>query len=406
MSEQSETVGTDADDASEAQRKSQRVRWMLGLVAIFVVAGLVYGLYWYFIARFAVGTQDAYVHGNRIALMPRIEGTVTAIAVDDTDFVTRGQTLVTLDGSDARLALNQAKADLAQTLREVQERYIDIEQQRSILAQGQATLRQAQRDFDRARALYKTRTVSKAFFQQAQAEAQTAAAGVQAARHQLEALMAQTQGIDPAHHPQVLSAAQQVRRAWLNLQRTTIVAPVGGHIAQRSVQVGQQVEPGMPLLAIVPLEQVWVEANFKETDMQRVRIGQPVTIRADFYGGDVTYKGEVRGLSAGTGSAFELLPPQNATGNWIKVVQRLPVRIALDAQQIEKHPLRIGLSLTATIDVRDASGPLLIDKASTRERYKTSVYHLDPAPVDAMIDMIVRDNLLPDSPAAALGNGR
>ncbi|MFD2192321.1 HlyD family efflux transporter periplasmic adaptor subunit [Pistricoccus aurantiacus] len=398
--------GSQTNTPAPTPRKIARRRWLLGLVAIVLLAGIAYGAYWFFIARFYVTTDDAYVHGNRISLMPRVQGMVTGIYVDDTDYVSQGQTLVILDDSDAQLALERAKANLAQTLRQVQERYVQLEQQKAVIDQREATSAQAERDFERARTLYAKRSVSQEYYQQAQTERRNTQAGLQAARHQLEALQAQTQGTDPAHHPQVIAAKQQLRRAWLDLQRTEIVAPIGGHIAKRSVQIGQQVSPGSPMLSIVPLEQVWVEANFKETELTRVRIGQPVSIHADFYGDEVEYHGKVQGLSAGTGSAFELLPPQNATGNWIKVVQRLPVRVTLDPKQLEKHPLRIGLSLTASVDVHDLEGPGLVNKVDSASRYATPVYRIDPAPVNAMIESIVTENLSPGLTSADTFHGQ
>lgn len=393
MSDSDNTAHETSSTAEQQHRKRLRIRWLLGLVVLFLVLGLAYGAYWFFIARFYIATEDAYVHGNRVAVMARVQGSVTRIAADDTDYVERGQSLLELDESDARVVLDQAKANLAQTVREVKTLYVQTRQQQAVIDQRQATSDQAQRDFARAEALYKRNSVSQERFQQARTQAQNAQAGLREARHQLESLQAQTQGTDPAHHPRVVAAAQRLRQAWLNLEYTTVQAPVSGHIAQRSVQLGQQVSPGKPLLSIVPLEQIWVEANFKETDLKRVRIGQPVEIHADFYGDDTTYDGTVVGLSAGTGSAFELLPPQNASGNWIKVVQRVPVRIALKPEQIETHPLRIGLSLTATIDTHDLGGLRLTRQPRIDTRYSTAIYDTNRTALDELIDTIVQRNI-------------
>lgn len=391
---------SDASQTEQAPRKRRlRTRWLIGLACLFVVVGAAYGAYWYFIARFSVATDDAYVHGNQVSLMPRVEGTVTRIDVDDTDYVARGQPVVHLDETDARVALEQAEANLAQTVRQVSQLYAQAEQQRAVIDQREATLTQAHRDYQRASQLYQKRSVSEERYQQAETDWLNAKANLKAARSALDSLQTQTRGTDPAHHPRVQAAAAEMRRAWLDLERTTVVAPVGGHVAKRSVQLGQQVSPGDPMMAIVPLDQVWVEANFKETDLTRVRIGQPVTVTADFYGSDVVYHGRVEALSAGTGSAFELLPPQNATGNWIKVVQRVPVRVRLDPDELAENPLRIGLSLTASIDVHDTSGASLTSHTPEGSRYQTRTYRYDNAALDKRIDTIIRRNL-GETPAA------
>jgi membrane fusion protein (multidrug efflux system) len=204
-----------------------------------------------------------------------------------------------------------------------------------------------------------------------------------------------------ADNPDVQAAATQVERAWLNVTRTSVRAPVTGYVAKRSVQLGQRIAPGSPLISIVPLERVWIDANFKEVQLKSMRIGQPVKVITDLYGGHVEYHGRVAGLGLGTGAAFALLPAQNATGNWIKVVQRVPVRITLDPRELVRYPLRIGLSTETKVDVHDTSGQQLAQSAPGKPVLATSAYDVDRSEIRASIARIIRDNTLEDSTAVA-----
>ncbi|KEZ78130.1 HlyD family efflux transporter periplasmic adaptor subunit [Salinisphaera hydrothermalis] len=388
----------DNDNASSkdsSQRKSGRRKWyLLGLAAIFIVAGAAYAVYYFTVAQFYAQTDDAYVKGNRIELTPQISGTVTSIAADDTDLVHAGDIVVRLDPTDARNSLDAAEARLAETVRSVHQLYAQVAEQQAIIDQRQSTLAQAKRDYERDRRLVRANGVTRQAFERSRATYHEDRAALSAARHKLTELKAQTDGTTVRDHPRVKQAESALRNAYLNLQRTKIPAPVTGHIAQREVQVGERVDPSKPMLSIVPSNQVWVDANFKETDLASMRIGQPVTVTSDFYGSNVTYHGHVAGISAGTGSAFELLPPQNATGNWIKIVRRVPVRIVLDNQHhaLDKYPLRLGLSMSVTVNLHNTSGPRLSREAPKEPRYRTEVYQHRLAGANQLIRRIVEAN--------------
>ena len=375
------------------RRMSPRRKWMLlGLAGVFLVIAVVYGAYWLLVLRYYASTEDAYVHGNKIMLTPQISGTVTSIEADNTDLVRAGQPVIKLDKSNERVALDHAEATLAQTVRHVRQLYDQEAEQRATVQIREAQLAQARRDYERNRHLMKVNGVSQQQYQHATTAMKTARSQLAAARQKLKALKAQTDGTSLRNHPLVKQAESELMKAYLNYQRTVIPAPVTGYVAQRQVQVGEKVDPSKPMLAIVPLNQVWVTANFKETDVQQMRIGQPVTLHADFYGSSVTYHGHVAGISPGTGSAFELLPPQNATGNWIKVVRRVPVRIALNPKQVKKHPLRLGLSMTAKVDLHNTSGPVLAKSPPPNPVYTTNVYRMRKSHAQALIRKILQAN--------------
>src|ERR1700761_6532185 len=365
-------MSTPQQPAANAQpaNNSKRKRMMALLVIVILIAAIAYGLYYFLVARFHEDTDDAYVSGNVVQITPQVTGTVIAVNADDTQVVKAGDPLVVLDPADARVALEQAEANLAQTVRQVRGLFADDNQY-----QAQVELRQA--DLSRARDAVKS-----------------AQAAVDAAQQQLASNRALTANTTIANHPNVLAAAAKVRDAYLNNARNNLPAPVTGYVAKRSVQVGQRVSPGTPLMAIVPLGGVWVDANFKEVQLKHMRIGQPVELTADVYGSSVVYHGKVVGFSAGTGSAFSLLPAQNATGNWIKVVQRLPVRIALAPKELEQHPLRIGLSMQADVSIKDDNGGQLGQAPNTV--YQTSVFEKYGDQADAEIARIIAENAGPN----------
>ncbi|MGL5728957.1 MAG: efflux RND transporter periplasmic adaptor subunit, partial [Plesiomonas sp.] len=312
-------------------KKTARKRAMLAVSALFILAAAAYFSYWYLELRHYQQTDDAYVAGNIIPINTQITGSVTAIFADDNDKVLAGQPLVTLDSTDATLALEQAKTQLAETVRNTHKLMLDVRQLQANVEARTVILSQAMSDLKRFSALGRSDAISQQDLQHAQNAVRQAQAELTAAQQQLNATQALVLNTPLATQPAVKHAVEGVKQAWINLQRTTIVSPSDGYVAKRSVQVGSYIDPGNPLMAVIPLQNVWVNANFKETQLQNMRIGQPVTLISDFYGENTVYHGTVQGLSAGTGSAFSLLPPQNATGNWIKVVQRLPVRIQLDA---------------------------------------------------------------------------
>jgi membrane fusion protein (multidrug efflux system) len=393
----------------------KRRRALTALAAVVIVAGGGWGIYEWLVASHYEDTDNAYVQGNVIQITPQIGGTVMAISADDTDFVKAGQPLVQLDPADAKVALEQAEAALAQAVRQVRTLYANngslaaqVTLRQSDIVKAQSDIAKAQDDLQRRRALSGNGAVSKeelnhAETQLANARSALAAAqaGVVAAREQLASNQSLTEGTSVAQHPSVLAAAAKVREAYLATQRVAMPAPVDGYVAKRTVQLGQRVAAGTPMMSIVPLNQLWVDANFKEVQLRNIRIDQPVKLRADVYGKKVEYTGKVAGLGVGTGSAFALLPAQNATGNWIKVVQRVPVRIALDPEQLKANPLRIGLSMDAEIDITQKGGKMLADAPRATAISQTQVYSQLDRGADAEVDRIVAANLGRGAPAAA-----
>jgi membrane fusion protein (multidrug efflux system) len=388
---------TNAATAAPAVNGSpnKRKKILLTLASFFLVVGVGFGLYWLLVGRYVEETENAYVQGNVVQITPQIAGTVSKIYVDDTDVVKPGQPLVDFDKADADVALAQAEAQLAQTVREVRTLYASQAQSSANVKLREAELARAQDDLARRKALSGTGAVSGEEIRHAELAVSTAQAAVVAAKEQLASGRALTEGTTVMQHPNVQRAAANVEQAMLMKERSTLYAPVGGEVAKRNVQVGQRVSPGAPVMAIVPLDQVWVDANFKEAQLRNMRVGQPVTLTADLYGSKVKYKGKVVGLGAGTGSAFALLPAQNATGNWIKVVQRLPVRIELDSRQLDDHPLRIGLSMTAEVDVHDQSGAQISKSAPNANAMTAALESMNPldAKAKARINAIISANL-------------
>ncbi|HEU0198293.1 MAG TPA: HlyD family efflux transporter periplasmic adaptor subunit [Nevskiaceae bacterium] len=391
MSEAS-TNAEAAEPSEPSTRQRHRKQWIIGIIVIFAIGLIGYGVYYFLYGQFHVTTEDAYVHGNLVQLTPQIPDTVVSIGADDTDLVHAGQPVVILDHSNQTIALETAKADLGRAVRKVLVLHQQADGERATIALRQATLEQRHRDYLRDKGLLAVHGVTVEQFQHAQTAYLGAQQELAHARHQLRALQAQIDAPSLRQVPQVALAIANLRMAWLNMRRTTIPAPVTGYVAQRSVQVGKRVTVGEPLLTIVPLHDLWVEANFKETQLTDVRIGQPATVTADLYGGSVTYHGKVVGISAGTGAAFELLPPQNATGNWIKVMRRVPVRISLNPKDLEKHPLRIGLSLSVDVDIKDSNGPALAQLPPSRPVYETKVYDVPQPQFETLVSKIIKDS--------------
>ncbi len=370
----------------------RRTQLLIRLAALLLLASLAYTAWWALVARYHEHTDNAYVSGNLVQITPQTSGTVLAIQADDTDYVTAGQPLVLLDPADARVALEQAEADLAQQVRLARNLFASRAAAAAQLAVRQAELTRAEADLAR-RQQAAGGAVAQEELAHAQSAVLTARAAQASAKEQLSASEAQTEGTTPAEHPAVQRAAAKVREAHLAMTRAMLPAPVSGYVAKRSVQVGQRIQPGAPLMAIVPLTGLWVEANFKESQLARMRIGQPVTLRADVYGSQVEYHGKVLGLGAGTGGVFSLLPAQNATGNWIKVVQRVPVRVSLDAAELVAHPLRVGLSMLAEVDLHDQSGPVLGTTPRQAPALQTTVFGAKDQQAEQRIARIIAANL-------------
>jgi membrane fusion protein (multidrug efflux system) len=360
------------------------------LVGATIAAGAAWGAYYASFGRFHQSTDDAYVSGNLVQLTPQVTGTVVAVNADDTQIVKAGDPIVKLDPADTAIALQNAEATLGKTVRQVSGLYANNDFYAATVAQRESDLARAADDLARRSAVAGTGAVSAEDIAHARDAVKAAQAALEAAREQAAANRALTDRTTIEQHPEVQAAASKVRDAYLAYARDTLPAPVTGYVARRSVQVGQRVAPGAPLMAIVPLDGVWVDANFKEVQLRHMRIGQPVTLTADVYGSAVKYHGRVEGFSAGTGSAFAILPAQNATGNWIKIVQRLPVRVQLDPRELEAHPLRIGLSMQADVDIRDDSGSQL--GAASNTSYQTDVFAQYGAQADAEIAKIVAQN--------------
>lgn len=381
---------SDATPSTEPANGARR-RGLLILAAVVAIAAIGYTAYWLTVARYYESTDDAYVASDIVQITSEVSGAVLGVHVDDTQRVERGQVLVELDPVDATIAVSAAEAELARTVRQVRALYSQADQLRALISERQTDLKKSQNDYARRQALVADGAVSGEELAHAQDSIAQTRAALQAAQRQLDATLAQIEGTTLEDHPDVLAAAAKLRDASLARRRATIHAPVSGIVAKRAVQVGQHVNPGAPLLAVVPLDDVWIDANFKESQLKDVRIGQPVRVHADVYGDDVEYTGTVAGLAAGSGSAFALLPSQNASGNWIKIVQRLPVRIALDPKQLKTHPLRVGLSMHAEIEVRDTSGPLVATQVRTTPQPLQKSDGDDPL-IDERIAEIIQQN--------------
>jgi membrane fusion protein, multidrug efflux system len=412
--------------ASPQSNGRQRRKVLLSLAGIFLLAAVAVGIYWLLIGQYRETTDDAYVQGNVIQVTPQVAGTVVSIGADNTDLVEQGQVLVRLDDADARVQLQAAEANLAQAVRAVRglyasdsqtqalvvQRAADVERARHDARAADAEARKASDEYRRREQLFRDKYISAEALQTARTSLQAALAQRDSARArvadaQAALVQAREQLVGAAGlvdntsietHPQVAAAESKVREAYLAFARASIVAPVRGYVAKRSVQVGQRVAPGDALMAIVPLDDVWVDANFKESQLENVRIGQPVKLTADLYGSDVRYSGRIAGLGAGTGSVFSLLPAQNATGNWIKIVQRVPVRIDLDLGELKAHPLRVGLSMNVAVDTHDRNGEVLANAPPTKNRYATPVYDKQAHAADELIAKIIAANRKPATP--------
>ncbi len=400
----SQTAAPQAEPA--APSSSPRKKWLFRLTGLVVVLGAAYGIYDWMVNSHFEETDNAYVQGNIVQIAPQTAGTVQSIMADDTDYVKEGQIMVRLDPADAKVAFEQAKANLAQAVRQVRTLYVNngsytaqIAQRQAEVSKAKNDLARAQNDLKRRQALTGNGAVSKEELSHAQSQVDAAQAAVTAAqaavstaREQLASNQSLTEGISVNEHPNVQAAAAKVREAYLAMQRVELVSPVSGVVGKRSVQVGQRVAPGTPLMAVIPMNQLWVEANFKENQLRNLRLGQPVKMTADLYGKKIEYTGKVEGLGVGTGSAFSLLPAQNATGNWIKVVQRVPVRIALDPKQLEAHPLRVGLSMLVDVDIQNQDGKLLAEVPRKEPLVQTNVYDVQDKGADAVIAEVITNN--------------
>ncbi len=367
---------------------------LLFVTAVLAVAGIGYGAYWKTVLSKYEQTEDAYAAGNVVQVTPQIAGTVLAVNGDDTEYIEAGKPLIALDKTDSKVAIEQAEAQLAQAVREVRVLFANNAGLQAMADARAVDVERAKADLSRRQGLANTGAISAEEIEHAKTSLKAAEAALTAAKDQLTSNKVMTDNTSVAQHPNVLRAAARLRELLVQESRTVIPAPVSGYIAKRAVQVGQRVAPGTPLLSVVPLNSLWVDANFKEGQITKMRIGQPVTLHADLYGDDITYHGKIAGMSAGTGSAFSLLPAQNATGNWIKVVQRIPVRIALDPKELEKNPLRVGLSMHVQVDISDQSGKSVAVTAADNKTtvYQTAVFDHSVVDADSRIQKIIREH--------------
>lgn len=376
----------------QLNKKRRRKNALIFLTFIFIAIGIGWSVYWYLVLRHYESTDNAYVAGNQVQIQSQLSGSVMTVNVDNTDFVESGTVLVELDPRDAEIALDKAKTELANSVRQTHQNVINSRQYQANISVKRSELSRLQNDLKRREVLGNSNLIGKEELQHAREAVVSAKAALDVAIEQYNANQAIVLDSPLEKQPAVEQAATQVRNAWLALQRTKIVSPVDGYVSRRSVQVGSQITPATPLMAIVPSDGMWIDANFKETQLADMRIGQPVKVTTDFYGKDIKFNGTVVGLDMGTGSAFSLLPAQNASGNWIKVVQRLPVRIALDAAQLEKYPLRIGLSTDVIVDTLNKDGKVLSKGMREAPAYHTSALVIDMSPANKIVTEIINNN--------------
>lgn len=363
-----------------------------GIVSLILVIGLVYFLLFW---KNRVYTDDAYTEGNLVYITPLHTGFVTSIYTDDTFLVKKGQLIVELDETDFKIAFDKAADELAKTVREVCQNFHQVFAYQAEIQARKAEYIKAVQDYEHRLHVIDEGGVSIEDFEHAEAAFSQTYYLLQMTQVLYEKALALVQNTTLKNHPLILTAVENARQAWVNLYRCKIYAPVEGLVAQRTIQVGMKIDAGTPLMAVIPLDQIWVNANFKETQMKKMRIGQKVKVTADLYGDDVVFDGVILGLPGGAGNAFSLLPPQNLSGNWIKIVQRLPVRVGLDPEQIKVHPLRLGLSMEATVDLKDQQGLMVPNSSAGSPNYLTDIFNIEEKGDMKWIEKIILDNIDP-----------
>ncbi|EPM45113.1 HlyD family efflux transporter periplasmic adaptor subunit [Pseudomonas syringae] len=389
------TAATENTSAASQEKKpnsGKRKLLLTGLAIIVVLCGLAIWGWYHFYGQWNEETDDAYVNGNVVEITPLVTGTVISIGADDGDLVHEGQVLLQFDPSDAAVSLQSAEANLGKVVRQVRGLYSNVDGMKAQLAAQRTAVQTAQDNYNRRRSLAAGGAISQEELSHARDSLTSAQSALNNIQQQLSTSVALVDDTVVSSHPDVKAAAAQLRQAFLANARSTLVAPVTGYVAKRSVQLGQRIQPGTATMAVIPLDQLWIDANFKETQLGKMRIGQPVEISSDLYGSDVKYSGTIDSLGAGTGSAFALLPAQNATGNWIKIVQRVPVRVHINPEELAQHPLRIGLSTTVEVNLHDQSGPVLAQQARKQAAFSTQVYAEQLADADALITRLIHEN--------------
>ena len=380
-------------EAAPSNKTKNRKKGLSIFILLLIVSGILTAFYWLFFLNDIENTEDAYVGGNQIMVSGQVAGNVAKINVDNMDKVRAGDILIELDDTNAKLSFEQAQSNLANAVRQIKQLEFTVQQLQAAVNANEITLAQAQGNLNRRVQLEKSGAIDQESFQHAKEAVALAKANLSSSQNQLAANQALLLARPLMQQPQIQNAVAAVKQAWLNLQRTQIKSPIDGYVARRSAQVGQAVSVGSPLMAVISTEQMWLDANFKETQLTDMRLGQPAEVHFDLYGKDKVFHGTVVGIDIGTGSAFSLLPSQNASGNWIKVVQRIPVRIQLDAQQITENPLRIGLSATVKVNVANKDGAFLREIDAPRTHYTTDTLHYDESAVDSLIQSIIKQNL-------------
>ncbi|GAB4190404.1 MAG: efflux RND transporter periplasmic adaptor subunit [Simkaniaceae bacterium] len=386
----------------EKARRKKKLLILLFFIVVFIAGGI-WLFWWLMLGRFEESTSDAYVHGNIVEIMPQVSGYAAEIYVKETDYVKQGQSLVKLDTTDQELAFIKSKSDLAQTVRQVAG---EFERTKALYARWNASKAEyikTKQDYTHRKNLVQAHGVSLEDYQHAAANFKIAKENVRRLKHDFLQALAFVENTSINTHPLVLDAKQKMRQAYVNLKRCDIKSPSDGIVAQRKVQVGESVNPENPLMTVIPLEQIWIDANFKETDLKNIRIGQQVIAEADMYGSNIKFTGKVAGINPGTGSIFSVLPPQNATGNWIKIVQRLPVRVQLDPKQVKDHPLWLGLTMKVAVKTKDRRGRVVSESASLKKPlFHTQIFSEQLEGIDVIIASIVQKNLpkdvSPDAP--------
>lgn len=384
---------TEKKIANSNAGKSKRKTSFLILFILIAAIGGAWFAYYEVYAKYSEETDDAYVNGDLVVISPQISGTVSKVVPDQGDYVKKGQILVSLDSNDTQIALQEAEAKLASSVREVRSLYATADNAKAKVEASKVEYNQAINDYKRRQNLAKSGAISKEDLTHYRDTVETTKSQYLAAQQALKMTVALVDNTAIETHPAIKSAVANLRQTYLNHIRTQIVAPVTGYVAKRAVQLGSQVQPGSQMMVIVPLHKVWVDANFKESQMKDMRIGQPVILTSDLYGDDVEYKGTIESLGIGTGSAFSLLPAQNASGNWIKIVQRLAVKIKLDQDNQQQYPLRIGLSMLAKVDIEDTSGSVLAQNAQQQARLDTDVYQNTLEEADKLVTKILHENV-------------
>ena len=387
MSDQQTDTQTSSNNKSQQRKKGLSI-----FILLLLLIAIGSAAYWFFFIKGFEETEDAYVSGNQVMVSAQVAGNISKINVDNMDPVQAGDVLLELDDTNTKLSFEQAKSNLANAVRQISQLNYTVKQLKSAVRANEITLAQAQGNLNRRVQLVKDGAIDKESFQHAKEAVELAKANLTTSQNQLEANQALLLDGPLSEQPQIQSAVSKLKQAWLNLERTKIRSPMKGYVARRNAQVGQAVSVGGALMAVVTTDQMWLDANFKETQLTHKRIGQSAEIHFDLYGKDKTFNGKVVGIEMGTGSAFSLLPTQNATGNWIKVVQRVPVRIQLDPQQLAENPLRIGLSATVKVNVTDSQGETLRNQARTTTLYSTNALQYDESAVNNLIESIIRDN--------------